>query len=133
MTQGERVREVRKKLGLTLDKFGERIGIKKSALSSIENARSNLTDANIKAICREFGVDYIWLKTGVGDKIFVDSDDDFHEKIDRIMLSEDDARKNIFKFMLELSDNDVDALNKLMQQAAEYVEKLKPKDCNEND
>jgi len=120
MTQGERVREVRKTLGLTLDKFGGHIGIKKSALSSIENGKSNLTDANIKSICREFGVDYIWLTTGEGN-MFVDSDDDFIEKIDRIMASEDDARKNIFKFMLELSDNDVAALNKLMQQAIEYV------------
>ena len=32
--------------------------------------------------------------------MFVDSDDDFIEKIDRIMAGEDDARKNIFKFML---------------------------------
>jgi len=69
VTQGERVREVRKNLGLTLDKFGERIGIKKSALSSIENGRSNLTDANIKAICREFNVDYIWLTTGEGEML----------------------------------------------------------------
>ena len=50
MTQGERVREIRKSLNLTLDKFGERIGIKKSALSSIENDKSNLTDANTKSI-----------------------------------------------------------------------------------
>ena len=28
MTQGERVREVRKTLGLTLEKFGEKIGMK---------------------------------------------------------------------------------------------------------
>ena len=72
MMQGERVREVRKDLGLTLDKFGEHIGIKKSALSSIENGKSNLTEANIKAICREFNVDYIWLTTGKGE-MYVDT------------------------------------------------------------
>lgn len=124
MTQGERVREVRKALGLTLDKFGEHIGIKKSALSSIENGKSNLTDANVKSICREFSVDYIWLTTGQGE-MFVESDDDFIERIDRIMAGEDDARKNLFKFMLELSDGDIAALNKIMQQAVEYVEKLR--------
>lgn len=119
MTQGERVREVRKNLGLTLDKFGERIGIKKSALSSIENGRSNLTDANIKAICREFNVDYIWLTTGEGE-MFVDSDDDFLEKIDRIMAGEDDARKNIFKFMLSLNDDDIAALGRILDQMIEF-------------
>lgn len=126
MTHGERVKEVRKTLGLTLDKFGERIGIKKSALSSIENGKSNLTDANIKAICREFGVDYIWLTTGDG-KMFVDSDDDFIEKIDRIMAGEDDARKNIFKFMIDLNDDDIAALNRLMLRAVEYVGQQKQK------
>ena len=30
MTQGERIREVRKTLGLTLEKFGEKIGMKKN-------------------------------------------------------------------------------------------------------
>ena len=31
MTQNERVKEVRKTLGLTLEKFGDRLGIKKSS------------------------------------------------------------------------------------------------------
>lgn len=115
MTQGERVREVRKNLGLTLDKFGERIGIKKSALSSIENGRSNLTDANIKAICREFSVDYIWLTTGEGE-MFVDSDDDFIEKIDRIMAGENDARKSMVKILVDASDDDIQTFDRLVNQ-----------------
>ena len=115
MTQGERVREVRKNLGLTLDKFGERIGIKKSALSSIENGRSNLTDANIKAICREFNVDYIWLTTGEGE-MSVDSDDDFLEKIDRIMAGENDARKNMIKTLANASDDDIQTFDRLVSQ-----------------
>lgn len=122
MTQGERVREIRKSLGLTLDKFGERIGIKKSTLSLIENDKNNLTEANIKAICREFSVDYIWLTTGEGEML-VDSDDDFIEKIDRIMASEDDARKKLFKFMLSLNDDDITALDRILDQMIEFFNK----------
>lgn len=40
MTQNERIKEVRKSLGLTLEKFGERIGLKKSAVSLIENGKT---------------------------------------------------------------------------------------------
>lgn len=130
MTQGERVKKVRKKLGLTLEKFGEKLGVKKNAISQIETGRNSLTEQNIKAICREFGVDYIWLTTGEGE-MFIDSDDDFIEKIDRIMAGEDDARKNIFKFMLSLNDEDVAALDRLMTQAIEYIEKLKSGDNHE--
>ena len=44
MTQGERVRMIRKhpNVNLTLEKFGEKLGIKKSALSLIENGKNNL-------------------------------------------------------------------------------------------
>lgn len=67
MTQGERVREARKKLGFTLEKFGERIGLKKNTMSAIETGRNSLTDANIKAICREFSISEEWLRTGSGN------------------------------------------------------------------
>ena len=124
MIQGERVKEIRKALGLTLEKFGEKLGVGKTAISNIENGNRNLTEQMTKSICREFSVDYIWLTTGQGE-MCIDSDDDFIEKIDRIMAGEDDARKNLFKFMLELSDGDIAALNKIMLQAVEYVEKLR--------
>lgn len=124
MTENERVRELRKTLGLTLEKFGERLGVKKNAISAIENGRNSLTDQMTKAICREFGVDYIWLTTGEGE-MFVDADDDFIERIDRIMAGEDEARKNLFKFMLELSDDDIHALEHLMQSAIDFAQKNK--------
>lgn len=127
MTQNERIKKVRKSLGLTLEKFGKRIGLKKSAVSLIENGKNSVTDANVKAICREFGVDYIWLTTGDGE-MFVDTDDDFIERIDRIMAGEDDARKNLFKFMLELSDEDIEALDRLMKKAIEFTQNNKEKD-----
>lgn len=119
MTQGERIREVRKTLGLTLEKFGEKIGMKKNSVSQLENGKNSVTEQVIKAICREYNVDYMWLTTGDGE-MFIDTDDDFMERIDRIMAGEDDARKNLFKFMLELSDDDIKALNNLMQKAIEF-------------
>ena len=119
MTQGERIREVRKTLGLTLEKFGEKIGMKKNSVSQIENGKNSVTEQVVKSICREFNVDYIWLTTGEGE-MFIDTDDDFIERIDRIMAGEDDARKNLFKFMLELSDEDIAALSRLMEKAIRF-------------
>lgn len=124
MTQGARVKEVRKKIGLTLDRFGEHIGIKKSALSSIENGRSNLTEANIKAICREFGVDYIWLTTGDGE-MFANSDDDYTERIDRIMAGENEVRKNMIKALVNASDEDIESFDNLVNY---YLQAKKEKD-----
>ena len=127
MTQGERIREVRKALGLTLEKFGERIGVTRGSMSNIENGNRNLTEQMTKSICREFSVDYMWLTTGEGE-MFIDTDDDFIERIDRIMAGEDEARKSLFKFMLELSDEDIAALDRLMKKAIEFTQNNKEKD-----
>lgn len=116
MTQGQRVREVRKNLNLTLDKFGEKLGVTKTTVSRIENGINNLTEQMTKSICREFGVDYIWLTTGEGD-MFVDSDDDFIEKIDRIMAGENEARKNMIKAIANASDDDIQVLRRLIAEA----------------
>lgn len=120
MTQGERIREVRKALGLTLEKFGEKIGMKKNSVSQLENGKNSVTEQVVKAICREYNVDYMWLTTGDGE-MFIDTDDDFIERIDRIMAGEDEARKSLFKFMLELSDEDIAALDRLMKKAIRVV------------
>lgn len=127
MTQNERVKEIRKTLGLTLEKFGERIGVTRGSMSNIENGNRNLTEQMTKSICREFSVDYMWLTTGEGE-MFIDTDDDFIERIDRIMAGEGEARKNLFKFMLELSDDDIAALDRLMKKAIEFTQNNKEKD-----
>lgn len=67
MTPGERVRNIRKEVGLTLEEFGARIGLKNAAVSLIENNRRALTDTVAKAISREFGVSEDWLRTGEGE------------------------------------------------------------------
>ena len=113
MTQGERIKEIRKSLNLTLEKFGEKIGVTKTAISRIEKGERGCTEQMTKAICREFGVDYIWLTTGEGE-IFVDSDNDFIEKIDRIMAGESDIWKKAIKALVNASTEDIEALDRLI-------------------
>ena len=114
MTQGERVKELRKTLSLTLEKFGQRIGVGKTTISDIENGRRSLSEHMTKSICREFSVDYMWLTTGEGE-MFVESDDDFFERIDRIMAGENETRKNMFKSLLYASDEDIEALARIIE------------------
>lgn len=67
MEQGQRVKAVRKELGMTLDAFGKRVGVTKTAISNIENGARCLTDQMLLSICREFGVNETWLRTGAGE------------------------------------------------------------------
>ena len=52
LTQGERVREVRKSLQLTLEEFGKKLGVQRAIISKIEIGDRTLTDRMIKDICR---------------------------------------------------------------------------------
>lgn len=67
MTQGERIKAVRKELGLTLEKFGEKLGAKKNTMSAIETGRNSLTDQMARSICREYNVNYDFLMYGEGE------------------------------------------------------------------
>ena len=113
MTQGERIKDVRNSLGLTLEKFGEKLGVTKTAISRLEKGERSLTEQMIKSICREFSVDYMWLTTGEGE-MFVETDDDFFERIDRIMAGENETRKNMIKMLLYASDDDIEAFDRLV-------------------
>ena len=67
MTQGERIKAIRKELGLTLEKFGEKLGVTKTTISRIEKGVNNLTDQMARSICREYNADYDYLMYGEGD------------------------------------------------------------------
>lgn len=114
----ERLKDLRKTLNLSQDAFGERIGMSGGAISLLEKGKRNVTEQVVKSICREYSVDYMWLTTGDGE-MFAESDDDFMEKIDRIMAGENDARKNMIKTLLNASDADIEALDNLIDY---YIE-----------
>ena len=111
----DRVRILRKNLGLTLEKFGNRLGVGKNAISRIETGKNGVTDQMIKSICREFNVDYIWLTTGEGG-MFQDSDDAFLEQIDRIMAGENELHKTILRGAASLDIEDLEAIDRMIQK-----------------
>lgn len=62
-----RVREIRTREGLSQTEFAERIGLSKNFISLVETGGRIPSDRTISDICREFGVNEIWLRTGAGD------------------------------------------------------------------
>jgi transcriptional regulator with XRE-family HTH domain len=72
-TINERVRKVRKELGLTQVYFADAIGIKGGSVSVIEIGKTVLTEQNIKLICTPnrlkegYTVSEKWLRSGEGE------------------------------------------------------------------
>jgi len=73
MTILDRIRLIRKTLGLKQGEFAQRIGLTQTALSMIELDKTALTDKNIKLICATFAIDENWLRTGKGEMFGVKS------------------------------------------------------------
>ena len=63
----ERIKELRSIVGLSQREFGERIGIVKTAVSKIEKGENSPREQTILSICREFNVNYAWLKEGLDE------------------------------------------------------------------
>lgn len=122
----ERIRKLRKTLGLTLDKFGERLGVKKAALSAIENGHRNLTDQMFKSICREFNVREEWLLTGEGD-MFSSIESEYSAIVDRIMAGENEFAKSVIKMFSTFDEKDWEALHRMIKKlnTLEVISSLK--------
>lgn len=67
LTLGKRIKKVRQNADLTQQEFGKRIGIKPNSISLIESGNRNASEQVILSICREFGVNKEWLRTGNGE------------------------------------------------------------------
>ena len=62
----QRLKALRKRLGLTQQEFSNRLGIKRNTVATYEAGKSNPSDAAVLLICREFNVNENWLRTGEG-------------------------------------------------------------------
>ena len=65
--QGNRIKELRRNLGLTQEKFATQIGIKRNSLSQIESGINSLSPQNMLLICKEWNVSEEWLRDGTGE------------------------------------------------------------------
>lgn len=122
---GERVKELRKVLGLSGEKFGEKIGVTRSAISDIERGRNGLSEQNILAICREFNVNEEWLRTGTG-KMFKDMslDEEIINFIGEIQWDASNTfKKKFISAIAKLNDDEWKVLEKIISVCANEKER----------
>lgn len=107
MTQGERVKAIRKAKEMSMEQFGERIGnISKSTISNIENGNRNLTDLMLKSICSEFNVNEDWLRTGAGgpENMFIPEDMRYLNTVGKLGNEQNEFKKFCINMLMELPD-----------------------------
>lgn len=118
----ERIKELRKTLELSAEKFGSRVGVTRSAISRIENGIVNVTEQMILAICREFNVREEWLRNGTGDMFLDFTEDEFSKAA--ATLSNDPFVKSLIIEYWKLDEDSKklfrDFIHKLSKNMQEY-------------
>ena len=125
----ERIKELRKEyLKLTMEKFGERLGVGKSAINKLEKGDNKITEQMFKSICREFNVSEDWLRDGTGEP-FVVPEDETAAIITDILIDPDDEVYqmilNIAKIYQQLNPDAQKVLRDFCSQLAENTKSRK--------
>jgi len=122
----ERIKKLRKALGLTQQEFSERLNIGRGTLANYEVGRNEPIDAVVALIVREFHVNETWLRTGEGEMFIPRSrHDEITNFMGNILRDEPDFRR---RFISVLSRMTMEEWKLLERKALELAEELKKAD-----
>lgn len=125
MTQGEKIRALRKAKNLTLEKFGAPLGVGKTAISKIENDERGLTDQMIKSICREYGASEEWLRNGTGEMFVpMNRDEQISKYAGELLKEEDSFKKRLTEALSKLDENEWELLEKIAKKLAKRTRRI---------
>lgn len=123
-TLAERITFVQKNSKLNQTQFAERIGISQQYLSQICNGKKIPSDRTISDICREFGCNEVWLRTGEGESF---KERTLEETIMRFAVQinkgSDDFRKAYVAMLANLSDDGWKGLQEMYDKLSEIYKK----------
>lgn len=117
----ERIATLRKTLNLSMEKFGDKIGINRSSVNAIEKGRNNPSEQTLKLICNVFNVDYFWLTEGTGEMFTGFPETIIDEVVDEFNLNPTD--KTILMAYLELPEEKREVVRDFLLTLAKKTEK----------
>lgn len=119
-----RISLIVKQSGLTKTDFGKRINISQSMASRICAGDAKPSDRTISDICREFGCDEVWLRTGEGEPFRKQGRE---EQIMRFAVQtvkgSDEFRKSFVSMLAKLEPEDWENLSKIYRKLLDEYKK----------
>lgn len=110
-TVGDRIKQVRKQLCLTQQKFADSLGLKRNTVGGYEIGTVVPSDRTLLDICENYHVNEAWLRTGEGDMfVKLSRSQEISDFVADILKGEEDNFKRRFVAMLSRLDEDEWAL-----------------------
>lgn len=124
----QRIRELRRELGISQDAFAARIGLTRGAITNIELNKLEPKKLLIPLICKEFGCDEIWIRTGEGTMFRERSWQEEVAKYVGEVLSSQGAGEEIQQIILEFfAKIPQDMLDEIGEKAKEVLDNNREK------
>lgn len=101
----ERIKIIRKKEGLSQQKFADKLGIARGNIAAYEVGKNAPSDAVISLMCTKFNIREEWLRTGNGEMYQYTDTDDYSEISTLIGEKDPKARQAIIDYY-HLTDSD---------------------------
>jgi transcriptional regulator with XRE-family HTH domain len=123
-----RTEHLKKKFGrkITQQEFADRLGLSQNFIWQIEKGEREPSDRTISDICREFGVDRVWLETGAGDPFRpVDRDEQIAAILSRAIAGNTTARDRLIRAFSQLPDEMFEQAEKILEEIVENLQKEK--------
>lgn len=118
-----RIALIRSTLNLSMEKFGNKIGITRSSVNSLEKGVNNPSEQTLKLICSQFNVNYLWLTEGIGDIFNEFPQTILDELVEEFNLDETD--RMILEVYLEAPEDQRKALSNFFQTFAKKAQKMR--------
>ena len=119
-----RINEIIKHFKLTKTEFARRLGISQPFVSRICSGEATPSDRTISDICREFGCDEVWLRTGKGEPLRQETR---QEQIMRFAVQtakgSNEFQKALVSMLVKLDPEDWTALERIAEKLLEEYKK----------
>lgn len=130
-TINQRIRELREALGLSQPKFGEGFGVSRDVVKNFEYSKTEPSDLQINIICRQYGVNEHWLRTGEGEmKKDFSADVEFAAKVSELLSDEPPKyAKAMVKTILAMDEKCLQQLTAFMKA---YIAEIEAEESEES-
>lgn len=122
-----RLKQIRKELGLTQQEFADKLKITRSNIAGYETGSRNPSEAVIALICSIFNVNEDWLRSGNGDP-FIKQERSNTLEVLKYEYELDDFQFEMIKQILNLSTPQKNAIVDYLFSLVPAAEKLKLQD-----
>lgn len=118
----ERIRQIRSHASQTQAEFAASVGVTRDIVASWENGRVEPPEAVVRLICRDFSVNYAWLKGGQ-EPMNVPVEALVLSKVERIMKGDNEFVKAVFRELTNLPTEAWEEIAAFMSRVATTSEK----------